>query len=182
MSRIGKKPIKLPKGVEFTVDNKNVLVKGPKGELTRVIPEEIGIEINEDVVNVTRADETRNVRSLHGLMRSLLANMVTGVAEGFTKELILFGVGYRTEVKGDYLILNLGYSHPIYFQIPKGITIESTQPVNNTSSMKVSGIDKELVGLLADKIRSFRKPEPYKGKGFRYSDEHIVRKSGKSAK
>lgn len=182
MSRIGNKPILLPQGVEFKVNNKEIVVKGQKGELTRVIPEQIDLSVEENVVTVTRENETRTVKALHGLTRALLQNMVTGVSEGFTKTLKLFGVGFKMEVKNDYLILNLGYSHPIYFRIPSEITMEATQPVSNSSELKISGIDKEIVGLIAAKIRSFRKPEPYKGKGFRYADEHIVRKAGKTAK
>jgi len=182
VSRIGKKPIKLPNGVKFSLTNNLAVVTGPKGELTRELPEGISIEATEDMINVLRADDSKQMRAFHGLSRALINNMVTGVSEGFTKELILFGVGFKMEIKGNYLILNLGYSHPIYFKIPECITIEATQPINNTSSIKMSGIDKELVGLIADKIRSFKKPEPYKGKGLRYSDEVIIRKAGKTAK
>lgn len=182
MSRIGNKPISIPQGVEFKVNNKEVIVKGQKGELKRIIPESVNLSVEESVINVSRENETRSARALHGLTRALLQNMVTGVSEGFTKTLVLFGVGYKMEIKNNYLLLNLGYSHPIYFKIPGDVSMEATQPVGNSSEIKISGIDKEIVGLIAAKIRGFRKPEPYKGKGFRYKDEHIVRKAGKTAK
>lgn len=182
MSRIGKMPIKLPAGVTVKLEAKKVTVQGKLGVLERTFFDETNIALENNVLTVTRSDDTKKVRALHGLTRALLNNMVVGVSTGFTKNLILHGVGYKMEVKGKYLVLNLGYSHPIYFQIPSGITIETTQPVNNTSELKMTGSDKELVGMLADKIRSFRKPEPYKGKGFRYKDEQIIKKAGKSAK
>lgn len=182
MSRIGKKIIKLPEGVDINIKGKEVAVKGKNGELNLTLPEVIDIENNEGELQLTRVNEHKATRSLHGLFRSLVNNMVTGVSEGFTKTLILNGVGWRMEVKGKYLVLNLGYSHPIYFRIPDGVTMEATQPVNNKSELKISGIDKEFIGHLAAKIRSFRKPEPYKGKGFTYSYETIIRKAGKTAK
>ncbi len=182
MSRIGKKAIQIPKGVSLMIDGNNVAVKGGKGELSLTLPEVISIETSDDIIEVKRTDDVKTSRALHGLFRALLNNMVKGVSEGFTRVLILHGVGWRMEVKGNYLILNLGYSHPIYFQIPVGITMEATQPVSNTSELKIHGIDKEFVGFVASKVRSFRKPEPYKGKGFRYSDETIIRKAGKTAK
>lgn len=182
MSRIGKMPIKLPTGVTVKLEAKKVTVQGKLGLLEKTFFDETSITLENNVLTVTRKDDTKKVRALHGLTRALLNNMVVGVSTGFTKNLILHGVGYKMEVKGKFLVLNLGYSHPIYFQIPNGITIETTQPVNNTSELKMAGSDKELVGLLADKIRSFRKPEPYKGKGFRYKDEQIIKKAGKSAK
>lgn len=182
MSRIGKKTIKLPDGVSMKIDNKKVAVKGPKGELNLELPEEITIEENEGVIELKRADELKKTRAFHGLFRSLVNNMVIGVSDGFTKELILEGVGWKMEVKKNYLVMNLGYSHPIYLQIPEGITMEATNPISNKSELKISGINKEVVGLIAAKVRSFRKPEPYKGKGFRYKDEVIIRKAGKTAK
>ena len=182
MSRIGKKPIVLPKGVSLAIAESKVTVKGPKGQLERVIPEGVSIGMENDVVSVTRESDVRTVRSLHGLTRALLNNMVVGVSEGFTKTLVLFGVGFKMELKGGFLVLNLGYSHPIYFNVPACVQIEATQPVNNTSELKITGINKEIVGLVADKIRSFKKPEPYKGKGFRYKNEVIVKKAGKTAK
>ncbi|MDD3045259.1 MAG: 50S ribosomal protein L6 [Candidatus Delongbacteria bacterium] len=182
MSRIGKKAIQIPKGVSLKIEGKNVAVKGSKGELSLILPEVISIDTSESEIKVERADDVKTSRALHGLYRALINNMVKGVSEGFTRTLILNGVGWRMEVKGKYLVMNLGYSHPIYFQIPDGTTIEATQPVSNVSEVRISGIDKEFVGFVASKIRSFRKPEPYKGKGFRYSDETIIRKAGKTAK
>lgn len=182
MSRIGKKAIHIPKGVSLKIEGKNVAVKGSKGELSLMLPEVISIDASESEIKVERADDVKTSRALHGLYRALINNMVKGVSDGFTRTLILNGVGWRTEVKGKYLIMNLGYSHPIYFGIPDGIAIEATQPVSNVSEVRISGIDKEFVGFIASKIRSFRKPEPYKGKGFRYSDETIIKKAGKTAK
>ncbi|MBN2788986.1 MAG: 50S ribosomal protein L6 [Candidatus Delongbacteria bacterium] len=182
MSRIGKKIIKLPEGVSLEVNQKNVTAKGPKGELSLELPDVITIENNEGVVELKRTDEVKRTRAFHGLFRSLVNNMIVGVSEGFTKELILEGVGWKMEVKQNYLVMYLGYSHPIYLGIPEGITMEATNPISNKSELKISGINKEVVGLMAAKVRSFRKPEPYKGKGFRYKDELIIRKAGKTAK
>ncbi len=182
MSRIGNKVIAMPQGIEFKVENNIANVKGKNGELSLNIPEGIMINVEDNMISVSRKSDEKRLRAFHGMVRALLNNMVIGVTEGFTKELILHGVGYKMDIQGKFLVLNLGYSHPIYFKIPDGIKMETTQPINNTSSIKVWGIDKEKVGLLADKIRSFRKPEPYKGKGFRYVNEHIVRKAGKTAK
>lgn len=182
MSRIGRKIIKLPKDISIKLDGRNISVKGSKGELSLTLPEAINLNTSEESVEVVRENELKATKALHGLYRSLINNAVVGVSEGFTRKLILNGVGWKMEVKGNHLILNLGYSHPIYFIIPDGITMEATQPVSNSSELKVMGIDKEFVGLIAAKVRSFRKPEPYKGKGFRYSDEIIIRKAGKTAK
>jgi len=182
VSRIGKKIIILPKGVSIKLEGKDVAVKGKKGELSLALPEAISVETSEGNVEVKRNDDLKTTRALHGLYRALINNMVKGVSVGFERKLMLNGVGWRMEIKGKYLILSLGYSHPIYFMIPDGITMEATQPVSNASELKISGIDKEFVGHIAAKIRSFRKPEPYKGKGFRYSDETIIRKAGKTAK
>ncbi len=183
MSRIGRKIITLPAGVEFSINKeKAVLIKGAKGELSLVVTEGIDIEKNENALTVTRVDDSKKNRALHGLTRALLNNMVIGVTEGFSKEMTLFGVGFKMEIVKNYLVLNLGFSHPIYFKIPESISIEVTKPVNNLSTLKVSGINKELVGLISDKIRSLKKPEPYKGKGFKYKDEIIIRKAGKTAK
>jgi large subunit ribosomal protein L6 len=182
VSRIGRKIIVLPKGVSLKIDGKNVAVKGSKGELSLKLPEVINLETSESNIEVKRNDELKTSRALHGLFRALINNMVTGVSVGFTRVLLLNGVGWKMEVKGKYLVLSLGYSHPIYFLIPDGITMEATQPVSNKSELKISGIDKEFVGLIAAKVRSLRKPEPYKGKGFRYSDEIVIRKAGKTAK
>jgi large subunit ribosomal protein L6 len=182
VSRIGKKAIQIPKGVSLKIEGNKVAVKGSKGELSLTLPEVISLETSEETIEVKRADDVKKTRAFHGLFRALLNNMVKGVSEGFTRALILHGVGWKMEIKGKYLVLNLGYSHPIYFKVPDGITMEATQPVSNTSELKISGIDKEFVGFIASKIRSFRKPERYKGKGFRYSDETIIRKAGKTAK
>jgi len=182
VSRIGKLIIKLPEGVNLDIKGKNVVAKGPKGELNLDLPDVITIENNEGIVELKRTDELKKTRAFHGLFRALVNNMVIGVSEGFTRELILEGVGWKMEVKNNYLIMNLGYSHPIYLGIPDGITMEATNPISNKSGLKISGISKEIVGLMAAKVRSFRKPEPYKGKGFRYKDEVILRKAGKTAK
>ena len=182
MSRIGRKTINIPAEVSLIREGNELTVKGKKGELSLTLPEAIDMKNEDSVIEVFRLNELKKTKALHGLYRSLISNAVTGVSDGFTKKLILNGVGWKMEVRDNYLVLNLGYSHPIYFRIPEGIVMEATQPVSNVSELKVSGIDKEFVGLLAAKIRSFRKPEPYKGKGFRYSDETIIRKAGKTAK
>jgi large subunit ribosomal protein L6 len=176
VSRVGKKPINI-KDVELTQDNGELKVKGKLGELSSAIHQNIEISVEENEVIVKRPDDSKENRALHGLTRALIQNMVTGVTEGYTKSLEIVGVGYRAEMKGENLLLNIGYSHPIYFQPPKEIKIEATSP----TQIKISGIDKELVGLVAAKIRSFREPEPYKGKGIKYSDEVIVKKAGKTA-
>ena len=177
MSRVGKKIITLPKGVSCTQEGNIVKVKGPKGELSRQIHQAISVEVNGSEIQVKRPDDTKENRALHGLTRALIQNMVTGVHESYKKILDIVGVGYRAELKGKNLLLSLGYSHPIYFMPPEGITLETP----SQTQIIISGIDKELVGLVAAKIRSFRKPEPYKGKGVKYSDEHIIRKAGKTA-
>ena len=177
MSRVGKKIITLPKGVSCTQEGSIVKVKGPKGELNRQIHQAISVEVNGSEIQVKRPDDTKENRALHGLTRALIQNMVTGVHESYKKILDIVGVGYRAELKGKNLLLSLGYSHPIYFMPPEGITLETP----SQTQIIISGIDKELVGLVAAKIRSFRKPEPYKGKGVKYSDEHIIRKAGKTA-
>jgi len=182
VSRIGKKPIEVPQGVTISRDGDMLKVKGPNGELQQKLVSNISVEVKENEIIVTRPNDSKQNKSLHGLTRALIQNMVTGVNTHYKKTLDIVGVGYRAELKGKNLLLNIGYSHPIYFKIPECITMEATQPINNTSSIKMSGIDKELVGLIADKIRSFKKPEPYKGKGLRYSDEVIIRKAGKTAK
>lgn len=177
MSRVGKKPVVIPDGVKITQEGNFLKIKGPKGELERQIHPNIGIEIVENQVNVTRPDDTKQNKSLHGLSRALVQNMITGVTDTYKKTLDIVGVGYKAELKGKNLLLNIGYSHPIYLIPPEGITLETPTQIQ----IIVSGIDKQLVGLIAAKIRSFRKPEPYKGKGIKYSDEHIVRKAGKTA-
>jgi large subunit ribosomal protein L6 len=176
VSRIGKKPINI-KDVEVKLNGKNIKVKGKLGELSRDIHPNIIVKVEGNELNVTRPNDQKVNRALHGLTRALIQNMVTGVTEGFTKTLDIVGVGYRAELKGAGLFITIGYSHPIYFIPPKEIKLEVPAP----TQIKISGIDKELVGLIAAKIRSFRKPEPYKGKGIKYSDEIIVRKAGKTA-
>lgn len=176
MSRVGKKPIDI-KDVELTQNNGEIKVKGKLGELSVSIHPNMEISIEDKEITVNRPDDSKENRALHGLTRALIQNMVTGVTVGYTKSLDIVGVGYRAEMKGDSLLLNIGYSHPIFFQPPKEIKLETTSP----TQIKISGIDKELVGLVAAKIRSFRKPEPYKGKGIKYSDEIIVKKAGKTA-
>lgn len=178
MSRIGQSPIAVPSGVEITLDESRVIVKGSKGSLEQSIPESITITQEGDTVLVARIDDERESRSLHGLMRSLVANMVQGVTDGFTKELEIIGVGYRAAVKGSGLELQLGFSHPVLFDAPTGITFATPQPTRIT----ITGFDKQLVGQVAADIRKLRKPEPYKGKGIRYVGERVLRKSGKSAK
>jgi len=176
VSRIGKKPINI-KDVEVKQNNQTVLVKGKLGQMERTFHPNISIEIKDEEIIVTRPNDQRENRALHGLTRALLQNMVTGVSQGYSKELNIVGVGYKAELKGKNLLINIGYSHPIYFAPPEEITLEVPQP----TQIKITGIDKELVGLIAAKIRSFRKPEPYKGKGIKYSDEIIIRKAGKTA-
>lgn len=176
MSRIGKKPIEL-NGVTVTRDDNRIKIKGKLGELERDLHPNINIDVNDADITVTRPDDTKINRALHGLTRALIQNMVTGVSEGYVKAMEMVGVGYRAEMKGNALLLNIGYSHPIYFVPPDEVTIETPVP----TQIKVSGIDKELVGMVAAKIRSFRPPEPYKGKGIKYSDERIIRKAGKAA-
>lgn len=178
MSRIGQSPIVVPSGVEITLDESRVIVKGSKGSLEQSIPEFITITQEGDTILVSRIGDERESRSLHGLMRSLVANMVQGVTDGFTKELEIIGVGYRAAVKGSGLELQLGFSHPVVFDAPDGITFTTPQPTRIT----ITGFDKQLVGQVAADIRKLRKPEPYKGKGIRYVDERVLRKSGKSAK
>ena len=178
MSRIGKAPITVPAGVEVTISGRNVTVKGPKGTLSRDIPGDIIVRQEENTIVVERPNDERQNRSLHGLSRTLVSNMVIGVTDGFAKELEIVGVGYRAEAAGSDLRLALGFSHPVMVPAPAGISFEI--PVQ--TRVIVKGIDKELVGQVAANIRSIRKPEPYKGKGVRYLGEHIVRKAGKTGK
>jgi large subunit ribosomal protein L6 len=178
MSRIGKAPISVPSGVEVTISGRNVTVKGPKGTLSRDIPGDIIVRKEEDTIVVERPNDERQNRSLHGLSRTLVSNMVIGVTDGFAKELEIVGVGYRAEAAGSDLRLALGFSHPVMVPAPAGISFEI--PVQ--TRVIVKGIDKELVGQVAANIRAIRKPEPYKGKGVRYLGEHIVRKAGKTGK
>jgi large subunit ribosomal protein L6 len=176
MSRIGRAPIAIPAGVTVKVDGNVVSVKGPKGELSRAISKDIIVEIEDNTILVKRPTDEKEHRSLHGLSRTLIANMVTGVTQGFTKTLEIAGVGYRAAKAGTKLALTLGFSHPVEVEPPKGITIDVPAP----NRIIVSGIDKEAVGALAAKIRSYREPEPYKGKGVRYEGEKVRRKVGKS--
>jgi large subunit ribosomal protein L6 len=178
MSRVGKMPVALPKGVEIRVDGSNVTVKGPKGELARRFHDRVAIQVEDEVASVTRADDTREARALHGLSRALLANMVTGVSDGFRKDLEIVGVGYRAALKGTDLEMQLGFSHPVTVAAPEGVTFDVPEP----TKVVVSGIDKELVGQVAANIRKLRPPEPYKGKGIRYSGEHVRRKAGKAGR
>jgi large subunit ribosomal protein L6 len=178
MSRVGQAPITIPSGVEVTIGSSSVRVKGPKGELERVIPEEIAVEQADGQIRVTRSKETREVKALHGLIRSLINNMVIGVTEGFEKRLEIQGVGYRATKQGNDIELAVGYSHTVRKPAPPGIEFEVPTPTKIT----VRGIDKELVGQTAAELRAIRKPEPYKAKGIRYEGEHVRRKAGKAAK
>ena len=177
MSRIGKKPVEIPKGVNINLEGQVIKVKGPKGELHRTIHPAIKAEVVESEIKFSRPDDLKETRSLHGLTRALIQNMIIGVTDSYKKTLEIVGVGYKAELKGKNLLLNIGYSHPIYFVPPDEVKLEVPAP----TQIIISGIDKELVGLVAAKIRSFRKPEPYKGKGIKYSDERIIRKAGKTA-
>lgn len=179
MSRIGKLPIEIPNGITVEVKNNLITVKGSKGELKRQIHPNMILEVNENVLTVSRPNDLKLNRSLHGLSRTLISNMIEGIEKGYTKTLEIIGVGYRAMVNGKKLTLNLGFSHPIDFPIPEGIQITFDEKKKNI--MMITGINKELVGEVAAKIRSYKKPEPYKGKGIKYIDEHIVRKAGKTA-
>ncbi len=179
MSRIGKKPVTIPSGVKVALADAEITVQGPKGTLKRILPATVIVEVDVDMVRVVPPENPREKTALNGLTRSLIANMVEGVNTGFQKVLEINGVGYRAEMKGNILNLALGYSHPINYALPDGIAAEVDTKANK---IVVSGIDKELVGATAAKIRSFREPEPYKGKGIKYADERIVRKAGKAGK
>ncbi len=178
MSRIGKVPIPIPDKVNVTIKGQAVTVKGPKGELSREITPEVAIEQADNVVTVTRRNESRIARQRHGLSRTLIANMVEGVSQGFEKKLQIQGVGYRAQVQGRNLILNVGYSNPVTIEPPEGIQVA----VESNTNVIVSGINKEVVGNTAARIRAVRPPEPYKGKGIRYADEFVRRKVGKAGK
>lgn len=177
MSRIGKKEIQLPDGVEVKVATGLVSVKGPKGSLQQPLVDRVGVEINDRCLQVTRVGDDKRSRAFHGLMRALVANMVTGVSEGFSKSLVVFGIGYKADVSGRTLNLALGYSHPIAYPIPEGVEVSVDR-----DTIVVRGVDKQLVGAVAADIRCFRPVEPYKGKGIRYADEHVIRKAGKAGK
>ncbi|MBW2095202.1 MAG: 50S ribosomal protein L6 [Deltaproteobacteria bacterium] len=175
MSRIGKKPISIPNGVEISLDDGLLTVKGPKGRLTRQMHPKVSVAVGKDEIAVSVSDESRESKAIHGLSRMLVANMVTGVSTGFEKTLEIVGVGYRAELQGKTAVLNVGYSQPVHFDLPEGVEAK----IDKTKII-LSSIDKELLGLTAAKIRGIRKPEPYKGKGIRYADEVIRRKAGKT--
>ncbi|MDG0794706.1 50S ribosomal protein L6 [Cohnella ginsengisoli] len=178
MSRIGRKPIQVPNGVNVNLDNNVITVKGPKGTLSRELHKDMKLVVEEGVINVERPSDNKEHRALHGTTRSVVANMVSGVTEGFAKNLELVGVGYRASKQGEKLVLNVGYSHPVEFLAAGGI--EFDVPAQNR--ITVRGIDKEAVGAIAAKIREVRPPEPYKGKGIKYEGERIIRKEGKAGK
>lgn len=178
MSRIGNKLVEIPAGVTITQDGNTVTVKGPKGELTQTFSELITINVEGNTATFTRANEEKFTKSIHGTTRALFSNMVVGVSEGFKKDLELIGVGYRAQLQGNKLVLNVGYSHPVEFTPEEGVTVE----VNANTKITISGYDKEKVGALAANVRAVRPPEPYKGKGIKYSDEIIRRKEGKTGK
>ena len=178
MSRIGRMPVPIPSGVDVTINGREVTVTGPKGELSLEVAEPIEVSQNDGIITVTRPNDEGNVRALHGLSRSLVANMVTGVTEGYRKTLEIVGVGYRVQAKGPSLEFSLGFSHPVTVSPPEGITLRVETPTR----LVVEGIDKQQVGEVAANIRKLRKPDPYKGKGLRYSGEHIRRKVGKAGK
>lgn len=179
MSRIGKQPVKLPAGVTVELKGQHISVKGPKGELKLDIHPNISAGVTAEEITLTRKNDSKLSKSLHGLTRSLLNNMVEGVTQGFEKKLEILGVGYRAAIAGTKLTLNLGFSHPIEFQAPQGIAIEIDKEKKNILIIK--GIDKQLLGEVAAKIRSYKKPEPYKGKGIRYLGEYVAQKAGKAA-
>jgi large subunit ribosomal protein L6 len=177
MSRVGLRPIEVPSGVTVKLEGTTATVKGPKGEITRELPSQVTYKQEDGVIRVSRPSDDQTMRSMHGLARTLLANMVEGVTNGFSKELEIIGVGYKAEVKGKNLVLTVGYSHPIEFAVPEGIKIETPSP----TQIKVSGARKDQVGQVCADIRKVRPPEPYKGKGIKYIDEQIQRKAGKAA-
>lgn len=177
MSRIGKQPIAIPAGVTITVDEKAVMVKGPKGELSQFTMPGITVAQDDSVINVTRASDEQEHRAKHGLMRTLVNNMIVGVTNGFEKKLEINGVGYRVSLVGNVIKMNLGFSHEINYTLPEGVQAKVEQ-----NNITISGASKQLVGQVAAEIRAYKKPEPYKGKGIKYADERIIRKSGKSGK
>ena len=178
MSRIGNKPITVPEGVEVTLNKNHITVKGPKGTLERDINDNISVKLDGNVITVTRPNDEAENRSLHGLTRTLIANMIEGVVNEFKRDLEINGVGYRAQKKGETLVMNLGYSHPVEMEAPKGITYD----LKDANHVTVRGVDKELVGQTAAVIRSKRPPEVYRGKGIKYAEEHIRRKEGKAGK
>jgi large subunit ribosomal protein L6 len=175
MSRIGKKPVAVPNGVTVTIDGQTVKVKGPKGELQTQLVDLVDVKLEDGQVTVSPVDQTKPARSAWGMSRTLIANMITGVTDGFTRKLEINGVGYRAAVQGQGLQLNLGYSHDVVYPIPQGIEIKTPKP----TEIEISGIDKQRVGQVAAEIRGWRPPEPYKGKGIKYAEETIFRKEGK---
>jgi len=182
MSRVGKAPITIASGVTFTVDKSNVVsVKGPKGELSQAIHPDLTIKEEDGTITLERPTEQKRHKAMHGLSRALINNMVIGVSDGYTKELELQGVGYRVTNTGNLIELIVGYSHPIYFMVPGDLKVTTAMEKGKSPSIMLEGIDKQLIGQVAAKIRSFRKPEPYKGKGIRYKNEQIRRKAGKTA-
>ncbi len=182
MSRIGKAPISLPAGVDFSVSSGNlVTVKGPKGTLTQQVDPDITFSLEDGMITVKRPTEQKRHRSMHGLYRSLVANMIEGVSNGFSKDLELVGVGYRAENQGQLLTLALGYSHPVMFAIPDEVKVDAVMEKGKNPIIKLTSFDKQLLGQIAARIRAFRKPEPYKGKGIRFVGEEIRRKAGKTA-
>ncbi|RMG13167.1 MAG: 50S ribosomal protein L6 [Deltaproteobacteria bacterium] len=176
MSRIGKQPVSLPPKVKVSLHGQRLEVEGPKGKLSINVPEGISVEIDGSEVRVTRADDTRQQRALHGLTRSLLQGAVTGVSEGFTRKLEINGVGYRADVQGNKINLSLGYSHPVVYEVPEGVTAKTPSP----TEILLESADKQKLGVVAAQIRALRPPEPYKGKGIKYAEEHIRRKVGKA--
>ncbi len=175
MSRIGKKPIEVPSGVTVSIDGQQVTAKGPKGELSAVLIDEVLAEMGDDGVKVDPRDESKRAQAMWGMSRTVVANLIQGVSEGFSRSLEINGVGYRAQAQGRELQLNLGYSHDVVYQVPEGIEVQTPKP----TEIVVTGIDKQRVGQVAAEIRAYRKPEPYKGKGIKYSDEYIFRKEGK---
>jgi large subunit ribosomal protein L6 len=178
MSRIGRAPISVPSGVDVAIEGQNVTVKGPKGTLSHSVDRPIGVDLEDGVLSVSRPDDERENRSLHGLSRSLLNNLVLGVTQGFERKLEIHGVGYRVQLQGNALVFALGYSHPVRIEAPEGITFNVESPTR----FSVQGIDKQVVGQVAANIRRLRRPDPYKGKGVRYAGEQIRRKVGKTGK
>ncbi len=175
MSRIGKQPVAIPSGVSATVDGQNVTVKGPKGELSAVLVEEVIAQLDDGEIKVTPRDETKRARAMWGMSRTIVSNLIDGVNEGFTKTLEINGVGYRAQAQGNNLQLNLGFSHDVVYSVPEGVDVKTPKP----TEIVISGIDKQKVGQVAAEIRSYRPPEPYKGKGVKYAGEYIFRKEGK---
>ena len=177
MSRIGKKPVTIPQGVKVNISNSLMFIEGPKGKLQFDLPKGIKVEVKDSLLNVSRQSDTKPVRSLHGLTRSLAVNMIKGVTDGYSKDLEIVGTGFKAQIQGANLVLNLSYSHPVNFPIPEGIKILTPKP----NQIAISGIDKMKVGDTAAKIRSVFPPEPYKGKGIRYAGEYVKKKIGKAA-